>query len=156
MPPARCGRLRRADRPPLIRPNLLRGGSISPEQRSLQKISPTAGTLVVNDEDHDRLVLEGDFEGRSGFVPCFIVWRLIRLLTSGASVSSVTMSSSGPTSSFEQSSETRPCQVAEGKRTSTFLAAGVLAGHRHRGGGYSRQLRFRRGQSRLVARASFD
>jgi hypothetical protein len=48
----------------LIRPNLLPGGSISPEQQSLRKISPTVGTFVVNDEDHDRLVLEGDFEGQ--------------------------------------------------------------------------------------------
>jgi hypothetical protein len=47
----------------LLRPNPLPGGSLSPEQRSLQKSPPAAGTLVMNDKDRDHLVLQGDFEG---------------------------------------------------------------------------------------------
>ena len=48
----------------LRRPIPLPGGSMSPEQQSRQHSPPVAGTLVVSDEDRDRLVLEGDFEGR--------------------------------------------------------------------------------------------
>ena len=48
----------------LLHPNALSTDSISVEQRSLQETPPPAGTLVVNEDGRDHLILEGEFEGQ--------------------------------------------------------------------------------------------